>query len=467
MTTRRSAGPDGAKRGQSHAEPKAPPNRGGEGSADRPGFFTTRRSAGPVAHDGVERSGAQHDILAVLPARAHDLARLRVLAAGGAPVVTVIGKYNHGKSRLLNELLGHDVFAVADRRQTVALADREQDGVRWLDAPGIDADVDNEDDRQALQAAWLESDIRLFVHAAKEGELDARELALLETLRADSERTARQLLFVLSQVDQLADEGEFDKVLAVIAQQLPGVPLHPVSSTRHRRGVEGGKTLMVERSGIPRLRDALTSARAAVPQARGHETTLLFDDIRAELQTLHERHEAKRSALRSEQQQQRLRFTEGLDAVFAKVGADLRAVIDVPGPDPAQTVDTAADHYRQTAAKLERARIQVAYSRACIEIDGYLVGQGVSSLPSAQRTGARAMDSVMVAVMGVSVKHRADLRRLFCEPAGAERLQRDFLRYFELSRDRLALAETITATEAAVATAKQALSALRALEAMA
>jgi hypothetical protein len=63
-------------------------------------------------------------------------------------------KYNHGKSRLLNELIGGNTFAVADKRETVKLSASVHQGVRWLDAPGLDADVGTEDDRQALHAAW-------------------------------------------------------------------------------------------------------------------------------------------------------------------------------------------------------------------------------------------------------------------------------------------------------------------------
>ena len=44
------------------------------------------------------------------------MARLDILLGNDEPIVTVIGKYNHGKSRLLNELIGQEAFAVADRR---------------------------------------------------------------------------------------------------------------------------------------------------------------------------------------------------------------------------------------------------------------------------------------------------------------------------------------------------------------
>ncbi|MBX7021528.1 hypothetical protein EX238_25350, partial [Providencia rettgeri] len=58
-------------------------------------------------------------VLAGLPQRRGDLDRLRVLRQKEVPhTVTVVGKYNHGKSRLLNELMGSDIFNVADRRET-------------------------------------------------------------------------------------------------------------------------------------------------------------------------------------------------------------------------------------------------------------------------------------------------------------------------------------------------------------
>lgn len=407
---------------------------------------------------------AQCDILAMLPARAHDLARLRVLAEGGIPIVTVIGKYNHGKSRLLNELLNREAFAVADRRETVTLSDCEHEGVRWLDAPGIDADAGIEDDRHAMQAAWLKSDIRLFVHAAKEGELDAVELALLEALNTDAHRTRRKTLFVLSQVDQLADEAELGRVIDALHLQLPSLSPIPISSTRHRVGVQDGKRLMLERSGFSRLRDELTPCLTDVYEARTHETALLLGEIQADLQALLSQRRAVLAQSQARQRQQRVEFVQGLKAVFARIGVNIQEVIDAPGPDHALTADSAAEHYRRTAAKQERARIQVAYSRACIELDSFLAGHGVAELPSAQQTGIRAMDSVMVALMGVSVKFRNDLHRMFCDADGAASLQQDCLHYFELSKDRVELAGAVAEVETQITLTQKALAAVRVLE---
>jgi len=410
------------------------------------------------------RGGALHEVVSVLPDRADDMARLAILVADGEPIVTVIGKYNHGKSRLLNELIGRDTFAVADKRETVKLSDSVHQGVRWLDAPGLDADVGTEDDRHALHAAWLHADIRLFVHAAKEGELDAKELALLAELCADGERSKRQTLFVLSQVDQLADDAELQKVSHAIGAQWPDIGLDAVSSTRYRKGRDEGKKLMLEKSGMPSLRATIDAALARVPEARAHEAALLFDETREELAQLSTAQEKLLGDLRGTQRQQRVDFDHGLKNVIDKVSGDIDAMLNALGADHASVPDTAKDAYAITAGKLERAHIQIAYSRACIAIDSFLAGHGVIGLPSEQETVARALNSVMVAVMGVSVKFRKDLRRIFCTDAGRERMQRDFVHYFELSSDRKVLATRIAQSESAIDALNKASNALRALE---
>ncbi|SAL87443.1 GTPase Era [Caballeronia arvi] len=413
------------------------------------------------------RQQATHDVVAVLPGRADDMARLGILLGHDEPIVTVIGKYNHGKSRLLNELIGQEAFSVADKRETVKLADRVHQGVRWLDAPGLDADVGTEDDRHATHAAWLHADIRLFVHAGKEGELDAKELALLAELLEDSERTRRQTLFVLTQVDQLASESELQKVIGAITAQFPRIALNAVSSARHRKGVDEGKKLFIEKSGIPQLHSELDGALGRVPAARTYETSLLFTEVRDELAQLIREREASLEASRSLQRQQRKAFDQGLANVIKKVGSDIEVMLEGLGEDFASIPDTAKDAYASTAGKRERAYIQIAYSRGCIEIDSFLAGHGVIGLPSEQETAARALNTVMIAVMGVSVKFRKDLRRMFCTQAGREKLQGDFTRYYEISSDRKELAVRISETESSIDALQKASTSLNALEVMA
>lgn len=406
-------------------------------------------------------------ITAILPDRHDDLARLRQLAQHTPPIIAVTGKYNHGKSRLLNELLGKDVFAVADRRETVALAQAEHAQARWLDAPGLDADVARADDDHAHQASWLLADIRLFVHAAKAGELDGQERDLLQALLADARLTHRQTIFALTQIDQLGDEAERQAIESALLAQAPQLAIHAVSATRHRQGIEGNKPLLQARSGLPELRQALEQALAGVPQARRHEVTTRCRMLRSALQDALARHTALQSHLLHTQAQQQQAFSAGLQAVIEKAATGIAELLDSLGADHASVPDQARDAYVLTAGKAERNRIQIAYSRACIEIDGFLAGHGVLELPAARKTFAPSLNTVMIAVLGVSVKGRHQLRRMFCEAAGRERLHRDFSAYFPLSDDQQALAARIAAAGAAIGTARLALTELDQLEAAA
>ncbi|MDM0106602.1 50S ribosome-binding GTPase [Variovorax sp. J22R24] len=412
-----------------------------------------------------DRREAELAVLSALPERAHDLTRLRILAdKKRPPVVAVIGKYNHGKSRLLNELIGHAAFSVADKRETVALSAHEHGGVQWLDAPGLDADVETEDDAHALQATWLESDIRLFVHAAKEGELDASERSLLASLSSDDQRTRRQTLFVLSQVDQLAHDQHYRQVVQTIEAQLPALEMHTISATRHRHGIEHSKNLMRVRSGIPGLQESLERAAARVPHARSFETAFLVGNIRDELQQLKAARLALASSLRLGQARQRERFDQDLAATLQKVAGDIQAVLEVPGPDHSLAPDSFANQFKVTPGKLERNRLQVAYSKACIEINAILIKHGVTELPLTQRTAVRSLNSIMIAVLGVYVKYRKDLQQIFCEVAGRERMEKEFARYFEMSADRVELSASIAAAERDLCVAERALEALLGLE---
>jgi GTPase len=219
----------------------------------------------------------------LLPERAAEAARLEQLAdAGKLPVVTVLGKFNHGKSTLLNELIGEGVFAVSDARQTTKLDAFDQDGVRWLDAPGLDADVETEDDRRALRGSWEEADIRLFVHSAREGELDGSERALLAKLAADAEHSRREALVVITQIEEV-DEDTLANILRVIGEQAASLEVLPVSAIRYRRGREGGKQLLIEKSGMPALKDRIAQSVGRVFVARADERRMTGIVLRAHL----------------------------------------------------------------------------------------------------------------------------------------------------------------------------------------
>lgn len=409
-------------------------------------------------------------VLAVLPAQQRDIIRLARLsqAAGqhSAPVVTVVGKYNHGKSSLLNELLGEAAFAVADRRETVALATYSEQGVHWLDAPGLDADVLHADDQLAEQAIWQLSDIRLFVHAAKEGELDAMEQHWLGELCLDAQHSRRQTFFVLTQLDQLADDEQMQAIQAALHTQLQHVDPahtlkhHAVSATRHKRGVQEGKALFIARSGIPELQAAITQALSTVPAARMHEHTSLYAQLHRRCQDAHTQAAEALSASLARQAQQSNAFEHDLETVLNQVRDDLQHTLDDDATDRALEPDSFANMFKQTAGKRERARLQIAYSRACIAIDTVLIKHGVTCLPKDQQIEVESLNSLIVAVLGISVKYRDDLRKLFIQESGRSGLKQEFKRYFTLSDTQIALKAQIYQHEAAQAHCEQAISVL-------
>ncbi|SDF96704.1 MULTISPECIES: GTPase [Rhodanobacteraceae] len=215
-----------------------------------------------------------------LPKHAHEIDRLMALLQSGAPpVVTVVGKYNHGKSSLLNELIGSEIFAVADVRTTVELQPHGTETAQWLDAPGLDADVTGSDDQKAALAADFRGDIRLFVHSVKEGELDAEELRLFREYWADDKATGRKTLLVLSQADQVPDGAVLTKVCDTITGQVEGYPHTLVSSTRHQKGRMEQKNLLVDHSGIPALQRVIERAVEGVKSARRVEAATLADRL--------------------------------------------------------------------------------------------------------------------------------------------------------------------------------------------
>ena len=261
----------------------------------------------------------QKQLLPLLPEMAGDILRLQaLLVAEPEPTVTVIGKYNHGKSRLLNELVGSDVFAVADNRQTVDLAEYIHEGVRWLDAPGLDADVVSNDDALALKAAWLRADIRLFVHTAKEGELDKSERDLLKELRDSNEEAWRQTLFVLSQTDQLDDE-ELRNVEAKIRKQVPGLMVYCVSPAMYRKGRDEGKQLLRTKSGFEQMSAALKSALHGTDAARKREIDVLSERIEMALKKIRTAQKERVARLQDKQEKQRQEFQQGLRKVLGSI----------------------------------------------------------------------------------------------------------------------------------------------------
>ena len=116
--------------------------------------------------------------------------------------IVVYGKYNHGKSTFLNAWLNKDeLFKTSDKRETTENKDYldEENNIIWIDTPGLDAHED--DDAKAIEAV-KEADIVLLVHDIISGELDDKELKMIESF---SKTNKQKLKLLLTKIDQNED----------------------------------------------------------------------------------------------------------------------------------------------------------------------------------------------------------------------------------------------------------------------
>ena len=142
--------------------------------------------------------------VALVPTSEPLLRRLNELhrSAGEPARVAVLGKYNHGKSRLLNVLVGTDHFRVSDKRETATISEYEHNGVVWIDTPGLDADPVKADDRKTHKVAFEIADFLFLVHAVTEGELDRSEINKFMELGRQDMNYRQKMVLVLTKIDQ-------------------------------------------------------------------------------------------------------------------------------------------------------------------------------------------------------------------------------------------------------------------------
>lgn len=223
-----------------------------------------------------------NEVALALPEATVNIAKLRraLLNDGATLRVAVYGKFNHGKSTLLNELIGKDTFKTSDQRETTQVSSVVEQGIEWIDTPGLDAAVDGSDDRLTAQASLERADVLMFVHSVREGELDRYECAHLQALSA-SGRDCNNTLLVLTQVEQL-ETDELERTCAAIATQLAGLLRldgFQVSAQRHA----SGKPALMERSGIGALRLRIDALRMERAQARKTEVQKYVAQLMAEI----------------------------------------------------------------------------------------------------------------------------------------------------------------------------------------
>ncbi|WP_290536743.1 GTPase [Alcanivorax sp.] len=223
---------------------------------------------------------------ALLPSSKQNLRRISAMMEGGeCPKIAAFGKYNHGKSTLLNALVGKEVFKVADKRETTEVSEFNHDSVIWIDTPGLDADVQGVDDKRAMTAALESADILCLVHNVKAGELDRSEMQLYRKLMKQDRNYSGKMMLVLSQIDQVTPEN-LEDVENEIRRQLPDLQIFSVSSLRYTRGIQEGKDGFIKASGMKEFLEFLEELKNNIGDTRRREGLRLVRKARVELKEM-------------------------------------------------------------------------------------------------------------------------------------------------------------------------------------
>lgn len=229
----------------------------------------------------------------MVPTSEKNLSRLVFLAEQAKNVrVAVFGKYNHGKSTLLNAIIGREIFKAADKRETTEVREYKHEDIIWIDTPGLDADVHGEDDHRAREGAFKVADFLFVVHSVKTGELDKYETQLYRDLMKQDKNYQKKMFLILTQIDQL-EKIDLERVIGRIKEQFHDLKVIPVSATRYMRGISENKPVFIERSGMVQLFDLIKKLDENIESLRSHERKRLIDKVKLELEE--KRREAEKS----------------------------------------------------------------------------------------------------------------------------------------------------------------------------
>jgi small GTP-binding protein len=207
------------------------------------------------------------------------LKRLKFLKENANEIrVAVFGKFNHGKSTLLNAIIGENHFAVADKRETTEVSEYKYNNIIWVDTPGLDADVHGEDDKRAREGAFKIADFLFLVHSVNAGELDHYEMQLYRDLIEQDTNYNKKMFLVLTQIDQLEKE-DFQRVHKRIKEQFPQLNSFSVSATRYIRGTQENKSIFIEKSGMNELLKLINAFNRNIKSIRENEKTRLTNKV--------------------------------------------------------------------------------------------------------------------------------------------------------------------------------------------
>lgn len=201
--------------------------------------------------------------------------------------IAVAGRMNHGKSSLLNSLIGDNIFKVQDIRETTANSRYELfEDVLLVDTPGLDANIN---DDAIANVAYESSNIILFVHNYNVGDFHKGELEALKRIADfhNSEAFGDRFILVLTGKDAVTDQNDREliklKLLKDIKQfcGLHNFPIFEVSNTTFMKGKSENKEKLITYSGIPTLLEYITSKIEELKPLRTKQTIEKIRNIQA------------------------------------------------------------------------------------------------------------------------------------------------------------------------------------------
>ncbi len=179
------------------------------------------------------------------------------------PQIMMYGIYNAGKSSIINELIGADRAKVADVPTTDRVDYYEWQGYKIFDTPGVFAPIAHE---EVTERDIKKADIVLFVISGK-GPFDRIENYRRMKIIAES---GKKIIIVLNDMDGYMGKNEealreIKQKVAVNMQQV-GIEdvdekycIVTVNALRAKMGRTKNKPVLIEKSGLPELKDVILS----------------------------------------------------------------------------------------------------------------------------------------------------------------------------------------------------------------
>ena len=201
--------------------------------------------------------------------------------------IAVAGRMNHGKSSLLNSLIGDNIFKVQDIRETTTNSRYELfEDVLLVDTPGLDANIN---DDTIANVAYESANIILFVHNYNVGDFHKGELEALKRIADfhNSEAFSDRFILVLTGKDAITDQNDRELIKLKLLKDikkfcgLQNFPIFEVSNTTFMKGKSENKEKLITYSGIPTLLEYITSKIEELKPLRTKQTIEKIRNIQA------------------------------------------------------------------------------------------------------------------------------------------------------------------------------------------